>query len=150
MADPGWHLEQSWPGLQAQRDGVTYSASTLTKIAEELQTLMNSLSGSTASGQPSPSGGVPGSLPHLQSDGNLTYLATNMFGAREADAPELKLQGDTLRDWAGGRTFGQALISGHNEMSTIYQQVIEKLQVAIALVQEGAANYKGANQANES
>lgn len=132
MADPeqnqpapaGWHLEKNWPGLVADRDGVTYTPSKLVNLAKDLNTQLTGLTNSTQ-----------GSLADLQMYGNLSYLAS-IF--------------KDVKRWEGGDEFAAAITNAHTETTKIYQEIIEKLTIAVGLINAGAGNYQNANLANES
>jgi short-subunit dehydrogenase len=118
----GWHLEQDWAGLNPDRDGVTYSASKLKKLGEQLNEELVKLTGMKA-----------GSL--------------NDFTVK-ADLSDLKILFDDVERWNGGHAFMATVQQGHKEFSEVYQEIIDKLQIAIALVNAGAGIYNGVDYAN--
>lgn len=133
--DNGWHLEQSWPGLVADRDGVEYAPAELVKVANALWAKFPELYGSDPNAR-------------------LTTATT----PRQGSHPDVAEQGGSLQvfadhlakvnRWDGGKSFGAALMQGHKELTAVYEQVNEKLRIAFALIDAGAGNYKRADAAN--
>jgi len=135
--DNGWKLEQSWPGLEADRDGVEYSPSKLVKIANDLWAKYPEVSGIDPTGKRT---GATGATAGSHPDVDQHRFALDAFATQ--------LEG--VRNWPGGQTFAGALRQSHDELSKVYREVNEKLAIAFQLIDVGAGNYERANVANES
>ncbi|MFI6180014.1 hypothetical protein ACIA8R_31045 [Nonomuraea sp. NPDC051191] len=123
--DNGWHLEQSWPGLVADRDGVESSPSKIEEVANAFRDKLREL---LAAGQtPSP---------------EMVEIGSSL----EAFTKPLK----TIKNWDGGVNFAATLMQGHQELTKVYDEVNEKLVLAIGLIYTGAGNYKQAEALNLS
>ncbi|MET9339128.1 hypothetical protein [Nonomuraea sp. NPDC003804] len=132
--DNGWYLEQSWPGLVADRDGVEYSPMELEKVANALWAKLPEVYGSDPTGQQAATTSGPGSYPDVEQHGPaLDFFADHLEG---------------VKNWEGGRSFATALRQSHEELAKVYKEVNEKLVIAFALIDVGAGNYKRANAAN--
>ncbi|MGW4797527.1 hypothetical protein ACWEPC_34415 [Nonomuraea sp. NPDC004297] len=118
----------NWPGLEPERDGVTYSAEKILNVAEELREVMKPISGegSRSSRQ--------GSLNDLAAYGDLSDVRRHLL---------------SIDDWPGGATFGDTLRQSYDEFMAVYEEVLENFGTAIALVEAGAGNYQATNGANE-
>ncbi|MER7363328.1 hypothetical protein ACI2LC_34640 [Nonomuraea wenchangensis] len=118
---------KNWPGLEAERDGVTYDAKKIASIAEALREAMKPMGGGNY-------GEYPGSIHDLSLNGSL------------------KAESDHLRSvgrWQAGESFADTLDQAHREFLNVYEEALNNLSVAIALVNAGAGNYKITNAANE-
>ncbi|MFB9201425.1 hypothetical protein ACFFV7_09505 [Nonomuraea spiralis] len=133
--DNGWHLEQSWPGLVADRDGVEYAPAELVKVASALWAKFPELYGSDPNARPTTATRPgQGSQPDVEGQGaSLQVFADHL---------------EHVKRWDGGKSFAAALMQGHKELTTVYEQVNEKLRIAFALIDAGAGNYKRADAAN--
>lgn len=133
--DNGWHLEQSWPGLVADRDGVTYSPEELVKVANALWAKYPELNPNDPKA-PKVAAAPPGqgSCPDVVAQGH----ALGTFAA----------QLNHVQRWDGGKSFAAALMQSHKELTAVYQEVNDKLGIAFALIDAGAGNYKRASAAN--
>ncbi|MEU6729015.1 hypothetical protein ABZ917_35370 [Nonomuraea wenchangensis] len=118
---------KNWPGLEAERDGVTYDAKKIASIAEALREAMKPIGGGTY-------GQYPGSIQDLSFNGSL------------------KAESDHLRSvdrWQAGESLATTLEQAHREFLNVYEEVLKNMTVAITLVDAGAGNYKITNAANE-
>jgi hypothetical protein len=115
----GWYLEPRWPGLEAERDGVTFDADKLKKVAQDLEKKLKIFDGSK-----------PGSLAHLMAN---TDLSDQRAIVR------------SIERWPGGHAFFDTLKTANVEFPDVYSQIVTRLRVAIALVQAGAGIYGGAD-----
>ena len=118
----GWHLESDWAGLDPQREDVTYSASKLKKLAEQLTDEFAKFSGEK-----------PGSVNDLD-------MKANLIG--------LKATVDQVKRWDGGQAFVETVQRGHKEFTEVYREVVEKTRIAIELINAGAGNYERVDLAN--
>lgn len=118
---PVWRLA-TWHGLEAERDGVTYDADKLRKLAEDLDALLEKMTGRGA-----------GSLSDLMA---------------HTDFTDFKMAVEGVSRWPGGQVFAEALQRGHDEFTKVYQELITKLQIARGMVAAGAGIYGGADKAN--
>ncbi|QYC38724.1 hypothetical protein Nocox_05485 [Nonomuraea coxensis DSM 45129] len=110
---------KNWPGLEAERDGVTYTPRKIGNIARELHKAMEAVGGGGYSNS-------PGSLQDFGAKGDLTY-----------EAGLLKQVGR----WEAGPSFADTLLTAHRELLTVYQDALTNMAAAIALVNEGAGNF---------
>ncbi|GAA3615705.1 hypothetical protein GCM10022419_121240 [Nonomuraea rosea] len=140
--NPGWHLEQHWPGLVADRDEVMYDPKLLGNVADALHKKLSELTGvpaitSEASERTTVTTDSPaqGSLPDVEQH----RYTLDIFASQLED----------VKKWEGGDTFAAALRQGHAELTKVYKEVNEKLAIAFALIDAGAGNYRHANVANE-
>ncbi|MEV0617177.1 hypothetical protein AB0I81_27915 [Nonomuraea sp. NPDC050404] len=115
-----------WPGLQAERDAVTYDAKKIETIAGELRDALKPLE--------TMSYGNPGSIHDFNAAGYTIQTFTD----------HLK----TVERWGGGHDFAAQLMGSHKSLHEIYQEVVTKLNIAISLVDAGAGNYKVTDTAN--
>ncbi|MEV5889877.1 hypothetical protein [Nonomuraea fuscirosea] len=123
----GTEPPKDWPGLVADRDGVTYDAKKIENIAGALREALKPI-------DMMGTGTRPGSLQDLSM---VSYTLT-----------ALREQLQTVKGWAGGE-FGSQLDHSHTEVQKIYQSVLTSLNTAIALVEAGAGTYKVTNAANQ-
>ncbi|MFC4120090.1 hypothetical protein [Nonomuraea zeae] len=121
----GWRLEQSWPGLVADRDGVEYSPVELGNVANILQGWLREVNGSAL-----------GCYPDVERQG----WTLDMFAQ----------QLEQVKNWEGGRSFARALRQSHEELAKVYKEVNDTLSIAVLLIDAGAGNYTRANTVNES
>ncbi|MGW0801875.1 hypothetical protein [Nonomuraea sp. NPDC002799] len=126
MAEP--KEPAAWPGLQAERDGVTYSAEKITNIAKALAEELKPFNGQGAAET------RRGSIDDLTTYGGLT---------------ELQGQLQTIDKWEGGKLFSDTLAQSHTEFLNVYRQVVDNFGIAISLVAAGAGNYPTATSATE-
>ncbi|MFI9550154.1 hypothetical protein [Nonomuraea endophytica] len=132
--DNSWSLEQSWPGLVADRDGVEYSAEELGKVAAALWAKFPEIHGSDPTGRQSTGLPLQGSCPDVEAHREaLAAFATPL---------------ERMRNWSGGATFAAALKQSHAELTKVYTEVNAKLEIAFTLIEVGAGHYKDANAAN--
>ncbi|TMR96084.1 hypothetical protein [Nonomuraea basaltis] len=115
-----------WPGLEPERDGVTYDAKKIANIAGELRDVMEPIGG----------GG------YSQRQGSIQDLS--MYGSL-ADVRQHLL---SISNW-DGNVLGNTLSTSHQEFLSVYEDVLENFGTAIALVDAGAGNYQITNVANE-
>ncbi|MEU7741668.1 hypothetical protein [Nonomuraea sp. NPDC049158] len=118
----GWRLESDWAGLDPEREGVTYSASKLKKLAEQLAEEFAKFAGDK-----------PGSVNDLDVKANLVGM---------------KVAVEQIKRWEGGQTFVATLQNGHKEFTEAYREVAEKTRIAIELINAGAGNYERVDIAN--
>lgn len=118
----GWHLESDWAGLDAGRDGVTYSASKLKKLAEQLKDEYAKFVGDK-----------PGSVTDLDAKANLLGM---------------KVVVEQVKRWDGGQAFVETVERGHKEFTEVYREVVEKTRIAIELINAGAGNYESVDVTN--
>ncbi|MEV0591860.1 hypothetical protein [Nonomuraea cavernae] len=116
---------KSWPGLDAERDGVKYPEDPKTKFDQLAQRLQDELDELAGAGT--------GSLSKLQGRGDLSGLENQVM---------------SIARWDAGRSFVRTVQEGHEEFTKIYGQVNEKFRIAIELVRAGGGNYTGVNNAN--
>ncbi|MGW2158453.1 hypothetical protein [Nonomuraea sp. NPDC001699] len=131
--DNGWHLEQSWPGLVADRDGVEYSSTELEKVANAFWEKLPEVYGSDPTGQRSPRNAGQGSSPDVAQLGQLLNTFTEPL--------------ERIQSWDGGRNFAATLKQSHQGLTQVYHEVNQKLALAFALIDAGAGNYKRADAA---
>ncbi|HEX4814467.1 MAG TPA: hypothetical protein VFV66_17125 [Nonomuraea sp.] len=120
---PDW-----WPGLQAERDGVTYNAQKIANIAEELREAMKPIGGEGGYGT------TQGSVGDLTASGNLSALRAQL-------EPFDRIEGI--------KTFVNTLADSHGTFTTVYGNVLENFRTAIALIDAGASTYHVTTTANE-
>lgn len=118
----GWHLESDWAGLDPEREGVTYSASKLKKLAEQLTDEFAKFVGDK-----------PGSVNDLD-------VKANLLG--------MKMAVEQIKRWEGGQTFVATVQNGHKEFTEAYREIAEKTRIAIELINAGAGNYERVDIAN--
>jgi hypothetical protein len=116
-----------WPGLEAERDGVTYSAKKIENIAGALRDAMKPINGGGY-------GEYQGSIQDLSMHGSLAAV---------------RMQLRSIERWQAGESFATTLETSHREFLNVYQEVLENFATAIALVDAGAGNYQITNAANE-
>ncbi|TDD31034.1 hypothetical protein E1286_45435 [Nonomuraea terrae] len=117
---------ENWPGLDAERDGVTYSAQKIKSVASALREELKPFEGQGTDGR--------GSVEDLTSYGGVNQLRTQL---------------QTISNWEGGRLFSESLGRSHQEFLDVYRRVIINFQTAIALIETGAGVYGTTNTANE-
>ncbi|MFG3435871.1 hypothetical protein ACGF0J_01385 [Nonomuraea sp. NPDC047897] len=110
---------QKWPGLDAERDGVTYPKDPKERFEQLATKLEDALEDLRGSGR--------GSLTELTTQGNLSAFTQQV---RAIDR------------WEGGRAFADTLDLGHDELTKIYGQVNQKFDIAIALVRSGGGIFQ--------
>ncbi|WP_433512522.1 hypothetical protein ACQP2T_53830 [Nonomuraea sp. CA-143628] len=118
----GWRLESDWAGLDPEREGVTYSASKLEKLAKELEGEFTKFVGDK-----------PGSVNDLDMKANLLSM---------------KVAVDQIKRWEGGQTFVATVQNGHKEFTEAYREIAEKTRIAIELINAGAGIYKRVDAAH--
>ncbi|MCK2221287.1 hypothetical protein MF672_046915 [Actinomadura sp. ATCC 31491] len=118
---------KNWPGLEAERDGVTYDATKIANIAEALREAMKPINGGGY-------GEYQGSIQDLSINGSLSDVRQHL---------------QSIDRWEAGKTFAATLTQAHREFLNVYQEVLENFSIAIALVEAGAGVYKTTNAANE-
>jgi hypothetical protein len=123
--DDSWQLEQSWPGLVADRDTVRYDPGAFDTVVRALQAKLSEVSGST-----------PGSYPDVKQQ----YYLLNAFAEHLEKA----------KNWDGGKSFAAALRQSHEELTNVYNEINGKLAIAVFLIEQSAQSYKHVNAANES
>ncbi|WP_188191153.1 hypothetical protein [Nonomuraea sp. SYSU D8015] len=116
---------KDWPGLEAERDGVTYDARKIANIAEALREAMQPISGYGTS---------KGSVGNLATSGDLSKLRDHLAGIDRVD---------------GIKTFLQTLTDNHETFTQVYGRVLQKFETAITLIDDGAGTYRVTNTANE-
>ncbi|MGI5283930.1 hypothetical protein ACQEVF_11415 [Nonomuraea polychroma] len=116
-----------WPGLEPERDGVTYDAQKILNIAGELREVMKPVTGEGY-------GERLGSINDLSVRGSLSALRTHL---------------QSIDRWEAGKSFNTTLASSHQEFLNVYEDVLENFAIAIALVEAGAGTYLATNAANE-
>jgi hypothetical protein len=114
-----------WPGLDAERDGVTYDARKIANIAEALRDAMKPIAGY---------GTAQGSVGDLTASGDLSRLRNHLESIDRVD---------------GIKTFLDTLTDSHGKFTKVYNNAIENFQTAIALIDAGAGTYQVTNAANE-
>jgi hypothetical protein len=117
-----------WPGLEAERDGVTYDAQKIASIAQALREVMEPISGGG-------SGDNLGSLQDLSSNGSLHYDVCSHLRS--------------LENWEGGKSFAATLEQSHQTFVDVLEEVLENFTTAISLVEAEASTYQATNAANE-
>jgi len=126
-------LEDNWPGLEAERDGVTYNEKVIRESAKALREALGRFIGEGGSAKGSSLATGQGSIEDLTA-----YTALD----------ELRTQLQSVPRWEGGRTFAKMLETCHQEFTTIYQEVQKNFDTAIALLDAGAGKYKDVSDAN--
>ncbi|WP_406312487.1 hypothetical protein OHA77_28465 [Streptosporangium sp. NBC_01639] len=109
----------SWPGLDPKPDEIEHEPIKLRNLAIELQTMLTRLQGSET-----------GSLSDVTMRTTVMPLPT------------------VTEDWPAGKFLFETLENGNKEFTKVYQEIIDKLTAAIALVQAGAGIYDGVGLAN--
>ncbi|MFI6290918.1 hypothetical protein ACIBEJ_04995 [Nonomuraea sp. NPDC050790] len=118
----------------ADRDGVEYSAEELGKVAATLREKLRELQGGPPPGQNSSAPPLPGSFPDVVANGSALEVFAELL--------------EEMKNWPGGQSFAAALRRSGTEPAAVYQQVNEKLMIALTLIDVGAGTYKVANAAN--
>ncbi|MFF0308051.1 hypothetical protein ACFYSC_11510 [Streptosporangium sp. NPDC004379] len=126
MADPdkrlaedhSW-LESRWPGLEIRKDQTEHNPTKIKNCVKELQDILERLQGSEK-----------GSFGTVSAKTNVMALSA------------------VAKDWPAGKILSDTLENGNREFTQVYQEVIQKLQAAILLLQSGATTYGGAGHAN--
>ncbi|MEQ4719468.1 hypothetical protein [Nonomuraea sp. B19D2] len=126
-------LEDNWPGLEAERDGVTYNEKVIKECAKALREALGRFIGEGGSAKGSSLATGQGSIEDLT-----TYTALD----------ELRTQLQSVPRWEGGRTFAKMLETCHQEFTTTYQEVQKTFDTAIALLDAGVGKYKNVSDAN--
>ncbi|MEV0196936.1 hypothetical protein [Nonomuraea sp. NPDC050691] len=115
------HCGQKWPGLDADRDGVEYPEDPEKKFQALADRLIAELTALT--------GTKPGSLGDVRSKTNMDTL---------------RLQVKGIKRWEGGKVFVETAQKGQEQLTDIYEQVDDKLRIAINLILAGGGIYKTA------
>ncbi|MEW9546980.1 hypothetical protein [Nonomuraea sp. NPDC050783] len=118
---------KNWPGLEAERDGVTYSADKIMNIAKALREIMKPVNGGGY-------GEYQGSIQDLSVNGSLADVRQHL---------------QSLERWEAGPSMATTLSQAHREFLNVYQEALQNFDIAIALVEAGAGKYKVTNAANE-
>ncbi|MEU6738216.1 hypothetical protein [Streptosporangium sandarakinum] len=126
MADPdkrlaedhSW-LESQWPGLEVKKDQTEHNPTKIKNCVTELQDILERMQGSEK-----------GSFSTVSAKTNVMTLSA------------------MAKDWPAGKALSETLENGNREFTQVYQEVIQKLQAAILLLQSGAGTYDGAGLAN--
>ncbi|MER6951994.1 hypothetical protein ABT294_49090 [Nonomuraea sp. NPDC000554] len=126
-------LEDNWPGLEAERDGVIYNEKVIRESAKALREALGRFIGEGGSAKGSGLAAGQGSIEDLTA-----YTALD----------ELRTQLQSVARWEGGRTFAKMLETCHQEFTTIYQEVQKSFDTAIALIDAGAGKYTDVSDAN--
>ncbi|MEU0565237.1 hypothetical protein ABZ297_07595 [Nonomuraea sp. NPDC005983] len=126
-------LEDDWPGLDAERDGVTYNEKAIAGCARALRGVIGRFDGTGGDVKDSGVTAGRGSIEDLRS-----YTSLD----------ELRSQLQSVARWEGGRIFAKAVETGHQELIAVYEEVQKAFDKAIALVDAGAGNYRDAGDAN--
>ncbi|MFB4282589.1 MULTISPECIES: hypothetical protein [unclassified Nonomuraea] len=116
-----------WPGLEPERDGVTYDAQKISNIAGELREVMKPISGEGRTQR-------QGSINDLSVYGDLSDVRRHLL---------------SIDNWQGGAAFAATLVQSYQEFITVYEDVLENFATAITLVEAGAGTYQVTNAANE-
>ncbi|MEU4516822.1 hypothetical protein AB0G05_45680 [Nonomuraea wenchangensis] len=117
---------KNWPGLEAERAGVEYRPDKIVNIVRALHEATKPVSGGGY-------GKYPGSIQDLSINGSLDYECQHL---RSVDR------------WQAGESFATTLEQAHREFLNVYEEVLQNLSIAIALVNEGAGNHKITDIAN--
>lgn len=117
---------QSWPGLDADRDDVTYSPQKIKAVASALREELEPLEGRGTH--------TTGSVSDLTQHGGVFGLRTQL---------------DSISDWPGGKLLSKTLELGHDELVKVYGEVVTNFTTAISLIENGAGTYGITNVANE-
>ncbi|TDD25148.1 hypothetical protein [Nonomuraea diastatica] len=118
---------RDWPGLQPERDGVTYDPKKIANIAGELREVLKPIRGEGR-------GENQGSIIDLETYGSLRAVLTHVR---------------SIERWQGGQAFADLVSHSQQEFLTAYEEVLENFATAISLVEAGAGTYQVTNAANE-
>ncbi|GAA4223401.1 hypothetical protein FHR32_001256 [Streptosporangium album] len=116
--DSSW-LTTPWPGLDPKKDEIEHNPTKLKNLATDLQNMLTRLQGTET-----------GSLSDASMRTTVMALST------------------VTEDWPAGKFLFDAMEKGNKEFTHVYQEIINKLEAAIVLIQAGAGIYDGANIAN--
>lgn len=117
---------ENWPGLDADRDDVTYSAQKIKSVASALREEAEPFEGHSTDGR--------GSVADLTSYGGVDRLPNQL---------------DSISNWGGGELLSETLRRSHRELVEVYGQVVANFTTAISLIETGAGTYGITNAANE-
>jgi hypothetical protein len=139
----GWHLNEVWPGLEADRDGVMYDAQLLGNVADAMWKALPTLTGVRF---------VPHETLEKSTDGN------HPFPSNLGSQPDVAKVRENLEifanhlleldEWDGGLSFAAALRQSHDSLNKAYLELNQRLEIAFELISAGAGNYIRANAAN--
>ncbi|MEU9835141.1 hypothetical protein AB0D67_26710 [Streptosporangium sp. NPDC048047] len=112
-------LDAKWPGLEIRKDQTEHNPTKIKNCVKDLQDMLERLQGSEK-----------GSFGTVSAKTNVMTLSA------------------VAKDWPAGKILSDTLENGNREFVQVYQEIIQKLQAAILLLQSGATTYDGAGHAN--